>query len=66
MYKNLQSKMAVEGITNRALAEYIGVHENSVGNKISGKSPFTVEEAFKIKEHFFPECELQFLFKVSS
>lgn len=63
MYKNLQSKMAREGVTQRSIADYLGIHENSVGNKVLGKSPFTIEEAFKIKEKFFPDSDLLYLFK---
>ena len=63
MYKNLQQEMNMEEITQRAMAEYLNVHENTIGNKISGESQFTIEEAFKIKEHFFPKYELQYLFK---
>lgn len=63
MYKNLSAEIARTGITQKAIAEYLGIHENSISNKISGKSSFTVEEAFQIKEHFFPNCELKYLFK---
>ena len=63
MYKNLQAVMKNEGVTNREVGNYLGLHENTVGNKIMGKSPISIEEAFKIKERFFPLYELQYLFK---
>ena len=62
MYSNLKMVMAQHGYTQRQIAEKIGIHENSIRNKISGTSPFTVEEAFKIKELFFPNYEFSFLF----
>ena len=63
MYKNLSVQMASNGVTNRAIADCLGIHENSVGNKLSGKSSFTIEEAFKIKVQFFPGMELEYLFR---
>ena len=66
MYKNLQAVMAKENITQREIAEYLGIHENSMGNKVSGKTPFTIEEVFKMKERFFPQYDIQFLLKAFS
>jgi Plasmid maintenance system antidote protein len=66
MYKNLQFEMLQDGITQKDIAACLGVHENSVGNKIRGKNYFTIEEAFKIKNAFFQKCELSYLFRKTS
>lgn len=62
MYTNLKIELVKKSLTQKEIADYIGIHENSMGNKISNGS-FSVEEAFKIKAKFFPECSLEYLFK---
>lgn len=63
MYKNLVAQMAESGVTRRDIAKVLGKHENSIGLKVSGKSPFTIEEAFKIKSQLFPDADLKYLFE---
>jgi plasmid maintenance system antidote protein VapI len=62
MYANLKIEMMLKKISIEDIADTIGVHRNSVSNKINGGN-FTVEEAFKISEAFFPDKDLQYLFK---
>lgn len=66
MYGNLKYEIIKNGVTQREIAEFLGIHENSIGNKISGDSSFSVEEAFRIKERFFPSLELRYLFMKSN
>ena len=40
----------------------LGIHRNSVSNKINGDTPFTVEEAFKIHDKYFPKLSMDYLF----
>ena len=61
MYKNLMAEIARKGITQKEIAGFLGIHENSMSNKLHGGT-FTIEEAFKIKARFFPNAELQYLF----
>ena len=63
MYENLKFEIMRSGITQKEIAEFLGIHENSIGNKISGESSFSIEEAFKIREKFFSNFDLQYLFK---
>lgn len=49
-YKNLENALHNEGITQRKLAEILGISEKSVFNKLKGKRPFTVPEFRKICE----------------
>jgi len=64
MYKNLKAEMTRAEITQRELAKALGIHENSARNKLIGMSAFTVEEAFIIKNRFFKNIELDYLFRV--
>lgn len=63
MYENLKTEMVKKGITQRALANILKIHENTVANKLTGESNFSIEEAFIIKEYLFPQCDLTYLFK---
>ena len=56
MYTNLKVELIKKSLTQKEIADYIGIHKISNGS-------FSVEEAFKIKERFFPECDLEYLFK---
>ena len=47
-YKNLENALRNEGITQKKVAEVIGVSEKSVFNKIKGDTPFSVPEFKKI------------------
>lgn len=59
---NLRGEMAKRKITIEDLAAYLGIHRNSVANKLNGSSSFSIEESVKIQEHYFPEKELKYLF----
>ena len=48
MYKNLISVLRAKGISNRQLAEILGISEKSVNNKLNGRTDFTLPEFQKI------------------
>lgn len=62
MYENLKIEMVKKGITSSQLAELLGVHVNTVTNKIA-HGPFSIEEAFLIKNNLFPDLEIAYLFE---
>lgn len=61
-YLNLKGEMAKRNVSIENIAELLGIHRNSVANKVSGKSRFSVDEAFSIQKTFFPDMEVQNLF----
>lgn len=63
MYPNLEAEIARKRIKKPVMAKVIGRTYNTLNLKISGKYPFTYEEALKIQEAFFPECDLKKLFE---
>lgn len=63
MYANLVSEMAKKAITKRNVAEVLQVHENTLKNKLDGKSKFNIEEGFVIRQHFFPDLSIEYLFE---
>ena len=62
-YRNLKAEMARKDITIEAISKEIGVHRNSVSNKVNGSSSFSIEEAMKIKNNFFPDLDYRYLFQ---
>jgi plasmid maintenance system antidote protein VapI len=61
--RNLKKEMAGADITVEAVADALKVHRNTVANKIDGSSKFTVDEAFRIRDKFFPKLGLEYLFQ---
>lgn len=62
-YGNLRAEMARKGVTGRKIATVIGVRQEAVYKKLNGKSPLMYEEAEAIKENFFPQLSLEYLFQ---
>lgn len=62
MYHNLDAEMARIGITNRHLSLLLRKSARTIRDKRSGKYPFTLQEARKIRDAFFPGMNLDFLF----
>jgi antitoxin component HigA of HigAB toxin-antitoxin module len=57
--KLLRSLMALHGDTNKSLAEYLGISEQSVCNKINEKNTeFTREEINAIKRRYSMSADL--------
>ena len=63
MFTNLKQAMYRETISMEAVADAIGVHRNTLALKISGSSPFLLDEVITIQEKFFPAYSWQWLFK---
>lgn len=59
---NLKGEMAKKDITIEEISKLLGIHRNSVANKLNGDSTFTIDEAFKIQSHYFPKMSLAYLF----
>lgn len=63
MHKNLRAEMAREGITIGDIAEFLGVRHATISDKVNGKFRFYYDEALAIKNRFFPNCSLEYLFE---
>lgn len=61
-YSNLIGEMAKRHITNEDISKLLGIHRNSVANKLNGKSKFTVQEAFEIQKALFSDLSIIYLF----
>jgi len=66
MYKNLEAEMVRKGITRKDLAALLKVRYATISLKLNGKSKLYYDEALKIKEAFFPEYDVEYLFQTTS
>lgn len=63
MYANLEAEMTRIDIKNEDIAKVIKRDERTVRNKRAGVTAFTLDETFAIRDNFFPELSLEYLFK---
>lgn len=63
MLANLRSEMYKRKITIEKMADFLGIHRNSVSNKLEGNTEFSIEEAFKLRDEFFGDLGMDYLFK---
>ena len=63
MLWNLKAEMARRGVMCIDLANLLGVRPATISAKISCKSQFSFEEAQRIQRSYFPNLELEYLFK---
>lgn len=65
MMYNLLAESARKGITKKQMSECIDVSEKTFYNKVRGSSEITLVEAQMIRDTFFPEHKIEYLFKHS-
>lgn len=61
-YTNLRSKMTERGVTVTDISRGLKMRRATVSDKINGRFRFYYDEAQKIKEMFFPDCDIEYLF----
>lgn len=62
-FQNLVGEMAKKGITRKDFSEVLGVEYTTIRNKMNGKTEWLRSEMIKIRDVFFPDLEIEFLFK---
>lgn len=63
MLHNLKAEMARKRIKNTDISKAIKANEKTVRNKIYGFTSFTFPETKTIRDKFFPETTLEYLFE---
>lgn len=66
MFPNLEAEMARCRITQSCIASLLGVTPTTLSFKLNGKSPISLKECTKIKNEFFPDKTLDYLFATDS
>lgn len=62
MLSNLNAEMARYGIKRNEVAKTLGCTLKTLNNKINGRTPMHISEAFAIKSSFFPDEDTDYLF----
>lgn len=62
-YLTLKGEMAKNDITAESIAKCLGIHRNSVTNKLKGVTSFSIEEALLVRNVYFPDQDIEVLFK---
>lgn len=62
MLKNLKAEMARNDVSGVEISRTIGRSQKSVSEKICGRTQFTISEAMLIKNKFFPNSDMEYLF----
>lgn len=66
MFANLKNVLYQKGITEKQYADFLGVEEKSVQNKLKGITDFTYAEFQKTCTVLLPEYKADYLFEESS
>ena len=62
MYGNLSSELRRKNIAQKVIADMLGCTEKTINNKMSGKTDFTISEAFMIHKNLLPEFDMDYIF----
>lgn len=62
-YSNLMGEMAKRKIKKYKVAQELGIHVNSFRSKLNGKTSFSIDEAIRIRDTFFPGYDIKYLFQ---
>ncbi len=64
IYRTLRGEMVKKGLTNQDIANLLGVHSTTVGNKFHnrGNCDFSIGEAYLIRDTYFANQSLEALF----
>lgn len=62
MYTNLERILKERKITKKELATFLRIRYATLVDKTNGNSRFFLDEAMLIKDKFFPDIEIEYLF----
>lgn len=60
--RNLSAEMARYGVSNTDIRSLLGCSGKTVTNKLAESTSFSVDEAIKIRDTFFPGLRIEYLF----
>jgi len=65
MLHNLKAEIARKNISRREVRTLLGISEKAFNNKLSGLNEFTFRQTLRIKNTYFPDLDLEYLFEDS-
>lgn len=63
IFYNLRNEMMRRGITQKDIAELLGITKQAVNYKIHGVNEFKLSEIDLIKDNYFNDLNVEYLFK---
>ena len=66
VHMNLKAEMTRNDIHIIEIANYLGITERTVRNKLNGVTDFTWKEACKIQKGLFPNLSKDYLFDIET
>ncbi|MCD8356285.1 MAG: XRE family transcriptional regulator [Clostridia bacterium] len=60
--KNLYAEMTRYGVTTSDIKTVLNCTDKTARSKMNGKSDLSIDDAFKIRDAFFPGMRLEYLF----
>ena len=63
MFKNLRTALADKKMTMKSYAEFLGITEKTLQNKMNGITEFTYEEVERTSKFLFPQYRIDYLFE---
>lgn len=63
LLRNLKAEMARHDIKAKDLADFLNVRIATIYDKLNGHYDFSLDEALKIKNHFFSNKDFEYLFE---
>ena len=63
IFSEVRAEMARSNLSTTEMAESLGISNQTLINKLSGRTPIYLNEAVSIQRIFFPHIELLKLFK---
>lgn len=62
MKHNLEAEISRKGIKKKDIAAELQIDEKTLRNKIKGRTDFVWSEAVQIRDTFFPDIDINYLF----
>ena len=62
MFPSLRAEMARYGLKIKDIAKLLGITPKTAQHKLSGKAHFTTNEMRKIRDTYFPNLTIDYLF----
>lgn len=62
MFDNLRKALNEKPLTLKAYAEFLGVSEKTLQNKMNGTTEFSLSEISRTSKYLFPELKMEYLF----
>lgn len=62
-YPVLESEIILRNITKKEMREFLGVEQSTFVTKLNGTRRFSLDEAIRLQEEFFPDTSVNELFR---